>query len=318
MGGGEPSGANSPIIMSAQPGLAADPGSIYLNQWVGDLETRQALFSGAIFIFSELARARSICDFALSVSRETFETDDLETAYHHLSTSDFARLAEAAKRRFTNSDEIKLLLRDFAAELGMDPSRYYFDVPRLRIVPNYDYLHAGVSYAYAPHRDPWYGGPQYQINFWMPVLAISPQQTMALYPSYFFRPVANTSRNFDLEHWVAVERPKAVEHLDAETRLHPLPLEEIDTSAQVRFAGAAANVMMFSGHHLHATIPNRTQRTRFSVDFRFFNVEDVTSSGRGPAKAPDNIDCAATSIDFGMGATFKLDTFASYARSAKA
>ena len=49
------------------------------------------------------------------------------------------------------------MIRDFIVEIGDNPADYLFDVPRMRVVPNYDYLHAGVSYAYKPHRDTWYG-----------------------------------------------------------------------------------------------------------------------------------------------------------------
>lgn len=294
---------------------SAHPVRVYLNQCIGDPDQRRALFAGDIFFFSQLPATRAICDFALEIAREKFDTDTPETAFHHLEVLDFVRRVEATKKRFTNCQESKELLRDFGEQLGIDPAKYYFDPPRIRIVPNYEYLHAGVSYAYAPHRDPWYGGPQYQINFWMPAMAITPDQTMAIYPSYFNRAVRNESNRFNLEHWDNVERPRAVENVTAETRIHPLPLEEMDPRAELRFGGDAGNVMMFSGHHLHATIPNRTQRTRFSVDFRFYHVDDIASNGAGAVKAPENIDSAATSLDYGLGALFKLDTFEPYARA---
>src|ERR671919_680645 len=50
---------------------------------------------------------------------------------------------------------------------------------------------AGVSYAYKPHRDLWYGGPSCQINTWMTVYPIDPSQTIMINPGYFDRPVEN-------------------------------------------------------------------------------------------------------------------------------
>jgi hypothetical protein len=184
-------------------------------------------------------------------------------------------------------------------------------------VPNFDYLHAGVSYAYAPHRDPWYGGPQYQINHWMPVQPIEPSRTMAIYPNYFNRAIKNSSADFDLERWVNVERFKATSNVSKEERVHPLPLEDIDKTAELRLAGDVGNIMIFSGHHLHATIPNQTPVTRFSVDFRFFHIRDLQTNGNDAIRAPQNIDSAATSEDFGISSLFSLDDFSRYAANAR-
>ena len=52
--------------------------------------------------------------------------------------------------------------------------------------------------------------------------------------------------------------------------------------------------MVFSGTHLHATIPNRSSITRFSIDFRLFHVDDIRSKGAGEVRAPANIDSKAT------------------------
>jgi hypothetical protein len=144
----------------------------------------------------------------------------------------------------------------------------------------------------------------------MPVRPICPDQTMALYPDYFRKQVRNSSKDFNLSKWVNEERKKAVDNIDREERVHPLPVEEFDYASGIRFAGNAGDIMVFSGTHLHATVPNHTQVTRFSVDFRFYHMADV--SGRGSLKPPDNIDSEARSADYGLSSCFRLSDFSPF------
>jgi hypothetical protein len=283
---------------------------VYLNQQLTDLERRKEVFQGKLFILSGLSTCTALCDYAAQIAMEQFDSPNPETAFLHMPVETFVRRVEATKNRFTNSLRSKELLREFARETGSDPNDYYFDVPRIRMVPNYKYLHAGVSYAYAPHRDTWYGSPNYQINYWMPVMPIRPDQTMAVYPAYFNRPVKNSSRDFDLARWVNIERKKAVMNITQESRVHPLPVDEIDPEAQVCFGGNKGDIMVFSGTHLHGTMPNNTSVMRISIDFRFFHVDDIV--GKNTVALPPNLDNEAACGDHGANAWFHLDDFSPF------
>jgi hypothetical protein len=283
---------------------------VYLNQQLTDLERRKEVFQGKLFILSGLSACAALCDYALQTVREYFESLHPETSFLDMPVEAFVQRVEATKNKFTNSLRSKELLRDFARETGSDPNDYYFDVPRIRMVPSYNYLHAGVSYAYAPHRDSWYGGPRYQINHWMPVLPIRPDQTMAVYPAYFNRPVKNSSRAFDLSRWVNVERKEAVVNIKKESRVHPLPLEKIDPEAQVCFGGNKADIMVFSGTHLHGTMPNHTSVMRLSIDFRFYHVDDI--AGKNTVTLPADLDNDALCADYGASAWFHLGDFSPF------
>ena len=285
---------------------------IYLNQRLTDRETRRLLFEGKIFIYTGLRACNALCEYALDIAKEIFETPTPEVAFLRIPVEEFVGKAEATKKKFTNSLRSKELIRDYVVQIGSDPREYYFDVPRVRIVPHYQYLHAGVSYAYAPHRDTWYGGPVYQINHWMPVLPITTEQTMALYPGYFKQPLRNSSKDFSLTHWITNERPKASRNIQREERMHPLPLEEVDVASELRIAGSKGDMMVFSGTNLHATIPNHTSVTRFSVDFRLFHIEDV--DGKGDLVLPTNVDSSAASEDYGMSSCFSVDDFSPFQR----
>jgi hypothetical protein len=60
-------------------------------------------------------------------------------------------------------------------------------------------------------------------------------------------------------------------------------------------AGGSGDMTIFFGSHLHATVPNRSERIRYSVDFRIFHSEDLRR--RVGAK---NQDSAAKNVEFGL------------------
>ena len=62
---------------------------------------------------------------------------------------------------------------------------------------------------------------------------------------------------------------------------------------QVRLVPEVGGVMLFSGNQLHSTVPNTSGRTRFSIDFRTVNLDDVLARREAP-----NVDseCTGTSM----------------------
>ncbi|MBB5192262.1 hypothetical protein HNQ50_003003 [Silvimonas terrae] len=250
--------------------------NLYINQLQTKADFRRAIYSGDIFLNTRLQTAQDLCSFAQESITAAFDGEKDHQALHKMMPVEvFVAKVEKLKRQFTNSLRSKELIRSFTEEIGADPREYIFDVPRIRVVPHYDYLHAGVSYAYRPHRDTWYGGVDCQINTWMPVYTIGPDQTMMINPGYFDKPVQNTSRDWSLSNWMSVQRDKARENIREEVRVHPVPLEEIDTASEIRMAGNTGEMIIFSGSHLHGTVPNYTDQTRFSIDFRLIHLDDL-------------------------------------------
>ena len=62
---------------------------------------------------------------------------------------------------------------------------------------------------------------------------------------------------------------------------------------QVRVVPEVGGVMLFSGNQLHSTVPNTSGLTRFSIDFRTVDIDDVQSRREAP-----NFDseCTGTSL----------------------
>lgn len=255
---------------------------------IEDDRRRASVFAGNIHLQTGQAGCLALCRHADTLIREAFGDIEPRRAQHVLAVPDFIQRVGPLKSRFTNEARTKELMQAALLDLGVDPERTYFDLPRLRAVPSGDYLTSGVSYAYKAHRDTWYAHPRALVNFWMPVYGIDQCAAMAMFPAYFDRPVANHSDGFDYADWVAHARFQAASHVRQDTRPHPLPGEPIDMSSEIRIAGRQGDLMVFSGCHLHATAPNSSGLIRFSIDFRTVHDEDVWQ-GRGPA----NIDSQA-------------------------
>ncbi|MCD5996847.1 hypothetical protein KDX38_03725 [Pseudomonas sp. CDFA 602] len=282
--------------------------NLYINQLQKKSSFRSSIYAGDIFLNTDLQAPAKLCAFAKESITAAFDGETDHPALHTLMpVEEFVDKVTRLKGQFTNCLEVKELIQRFVLEIGADPDDYLFDVPRIRVVPNYNYLHAGVSYAYKPHRDTWYGGSSAQINTWMPVYTIDPDQTMMINPEYFSKPVSNTSANWDLADWINVQRPLARENVTEEVRVHPVPLEDISTASEIRIAANAGEIITFSGSHLHGTVPNYTDRTRFSIDFRLIHIGDL-HAGHGA----NNVDSGARDSEAGFKDLFHVSDFSQF------
>ncbi|NUR85077.1 MAG: hypothetical protein HOY71_13415 [Nonomuraea sp.] len=258
-----------------------------------DDERRGRIFKGDLFVYPPAPAICELIDFTRELIAEAFGAADPTTAQHDMPVEEFAAVLAKLKPRFIHHPECKRLLPAVLEERGFDPELTYFDVPRLRTSTSDGYLDSGISYSYHAHRDCWYAAPFNQVNWWFPVFDVVPENVFALHPDYFDRPVRNGSGRYDYDHWVKDERPAAAKHIYSDTRDQPKPEEEVDLSSELRIVAPPGGALLFSGAHLHSTVRNTSGRTRFSIDFRTVNLDDVRS-GRG---AP-NVDatCLGTTL----------------------
>ena len=255
---------------------------------------RQSVYEGNLFLNSPVPSVVALCDFARSLIEEAFPAGDPRLAQFRMPLEEYVNVIAPLKTKFTNDLHTKELLRDVLSEFGYDLEKTYFDVPRLRIATHGGYLTAGVGYAYRPHRDTWYAGSISQVNWWVPIYSLKYEQALIFYPSYFNRPVRNSSNEFDYDEWCRVGRQQAISQIEVDTRKHPLALEEIPAEAELRLVCDAAAAISFSCGQLHATAPNTSGLTRFSLDFRTIHLDDFLSG-----KGAHNIDAAATGTTAG-------------------
>jgi hypothetical protein len=122
---------------------------------------------------------------------------------------------------------------------------------------------------------------------------------MAFHPGYWDKPLKNGSREFNYYEWNNVGRKTAATQIKTDTRKQPKPEEEVELYPQVRFIPPAGGVIIFAAAQLHSTVPNTAGLSRYSIDFRTVNIDDVKSHS-----GAHNLDseCTGTSLrDFMRG-----------------
>ncbi|MGS2642728.1 hypothetical protein [Streptosporangium sp. LJ11] len=267
--------------------------TVFSNSVVDDDTRREQLYQGQVFVYSATPASAQLAAFARELIAEAFGERDPETAQFDMPVEEFADLLARLKPRFIHHPRCKELLPAVLAELGCDLDRTYFDVPRLRTSTSHDYLTSGISYAFHPHRDCWYSAPFNQLNWWIPVYEVVPENVMAFHPQYFGSPVRNGSARYDYAEWNRTSRLTAAQHVRGDTRDQPRPEEAVVLDPQVRVVPEPGGVMVFSGAQLHSTVPNTSGRTRFSIDFRTVHIDDVRT--RRGARNVD-AECTGTTL----------------------
>jgi ectoine hydroxylase-related dioxygenase (phytanoyl-CoA dioxygenase family) len=157
-----------------------------------------------------------------------------------------------------------------------------------------NYLTSGFAYAWHPHRDTWYSAPPNQINWWIPIYDFQSDNAMAFHPQYWNRRVQNDSKGYDYYQANKFFRGAALsQYVKSDPRALPKATEPIALDPQVRLVCPAGGLILFSGAQLHSTVPNTSGKTRFSIDFRVVNADDVAAK-RGAPKVDE--ECTGTSL----------------------
>jgi hypothetical protein len=261
------------------------------------------MYSGQVLVYGAAPASLALVQHARDLIAEAFGPIDPQTAQHHMPVEEFAALLAELKPKFIHHATSKERIRELLGYHGCNLDRTYFDVPRLRTSTSDDYLTAGISYAFHPHRDTWYSAPFSQLNWWIPIYPVVPENVMAFHPQYWSNPVRNGSRRYNYYEWNRTSRQTAAQHIKTDMRDQPKPEEPVQLEPHVRVIPEAGGVMLFSGNQLHSTVPNPSGRTRFSIDFRTINIDDVMSRTEAP-----NVDseCTGTSLrDFLRASDFE-------------
>ncbi|MGH3639580.1 MAG: hypothetical protein ACRDUX_11190 [Mycobacterium sp.] len=242
------------------------PLAVQVDQPVGDRLQRAQMYDGTINITTPTPSSLALAMFARELIGEEFGGRDPELAQFDLPVAEYAAILAELKSQFIRHPKSKRLVQDLLVERGCDPAATYFDKPRLGISTSDDYLGTGIAYAWHPYRDTWCSAPLAQLNHWMPVYDVTEDNAVALHPEYFNRAVANDSAVYDHSQWNDVH---------AGTRPVPGPTEPVDLLSSTVFVAPVGGMLQYSGHHLHSDVPNDSGRTRFSVDFRTVDVDDI-------------------------------------------
>jgi len=247
---------------------------VLIEPGLSDEQRRSAIYAGDTLFYLPGRHSKAFIDFSWDVVKEAFGSLDPTQAQFELPVERFVDIIAPLKTRFCHHPMAKPLLRALLEERGCDPDQTYMDLPKLRIVTHGGYLTSGVGYAYKAHRDTWYACPPAQLNWWTPITPVMERCAFVLHPRYFDRKVPNNSHEFDAYKWNAEGRRQAAQYISTDPRPHPHLQEARDLDWQV-LIGDPGSLIVFSAQHLHATVPNDAGRTRFSIDFRTVNRQDI-------------------------------------------
>lgn len=262
--------------------------NVFIDSDMSDDERRERLYAGDIFLFTPTPASLELVNLGRRMLEEAFSPLDPRSIHHLKTAEEVAATLSVLKPAFIHHPECKRLLPQVMAERGADLEKLYFDVPRMRSAYPSHFLSSGIAYAFHPHRDTWYSAPQCQLNWWLPIYSVDPNNGMGFYPRHFAEPVANNSEIYNYYEWNTKNRASAAQHVKSDTREQPKPQGPVD-AINLRYVPPPGGLILFSGAQLHETVANTTDVARYSIDFRTVHVDDVRAKHGAP-----NIDAKST------------------------
>jgi hypothetical protein len=268
--------------------------SVFTDTKMSDDQRRDRLYQGQLFVYNACAPSLAFCDFARGMIREAFGSLDPETAQYEMPVEKYAAVLAELKPKFIHHPDSKEYIQQILKELGCNLNETYFDVPRMRSSTSDDYLTSGIAYAFHPHRDTWYSAPLCQLNFWIPIFQIVPENAMAFHPRYWSEGVRNGSAEYNYAEWNRTSRQTAAQHIKSDTRKQPKAEEPMELDPQIRLIPPPGGIILFSGAQMHSSVPNNSGKTRFSIDFRTVHLGDARDRRGAP-----NVDSRCTGTTMG-------------------
>lgn len=254
-------------------------------------ERNEWLYAGTILVFRGFGAVAELVDCLAAHCREHLG-DDPESAHERLPEEAVNEAAETLRRAVLADPAVAERLNRALAAIGMDLEANYGDGLKQRVQMAHSRSGRRMVSPLGAHRDTWGSNVMAQVNWWAPVFPTTPERTIALFPSRFDRAVANDSEGWDFAE--LVRRIKS-QGANADYPLLPLATESLPREEALPISLVPGDLMCFSGAHLHASVPNTTDRTRLSFETRTVNGADAWA-GRG---AP-NVDGAAVRTTWHM------------------
>ncbi|RSK48982.1 hypothetical protein [Hymenobacter rigui] len=263
--------------------------TLFINPALSDDERRKRLFDGQICVYPPGPASLALVEFARLMIEEAFGELDPVTAQHQLTAPEYECLLNSFKPAFINHARSKQLVQAILLEMGCDPEKTYFDVPRMRTATSNQFLSRGIAYSFEAHRDTWFSGPLCQVNWWFPIYEHESGNTMAFHPEYWAQAIPNGSEGYNCHEWYNEGARLAQNPGVPDRRQRPQPVQALRLDPQVRVISPVGGITVFSAAQMHSTVPNHTGKTRFSIDFRTVNLDDLQAHCGAP-----NYDSACT------------------------
>jgi hypothetical protein len=241
-----------------------------------DRERNDALYAGKLLVFRGFTEVAVLVESLADWARD-FLGEDPQAVHTRWAEADLNERADQLQRAVRKDPQMRERLRAALAAVGMDPTGNYEDGLKLRVQMAHSRSGRRRVSPLGAHRDTWGTRVLSQVNWWAPVFPTNGERTLAFYPSRFRTPVANDSTGWDFAELL---RRLRVEGPEPDYPLLPLATEALAEAEALAVSLLPGDLLAFSGAHLHASVPNRTDRTRISWEVRTVTAADQRA-GRG-------------------------------------
>lgn len=226
------------------------------------------IYKGEIFLFPNAWKQTNdlLCELEFQLINELgmkfFSAEFILSQDRHFHKISLVR------EKLYNSKNWFNLTKSFLFELGFLHNEWIFDYPRVRAIVTEMNRSPLAKSAYYIHRDTWYGNSESQINIWIPLCDITKQNGFAFYLNYFSKPIPNDSNQFKYEDWKSLGSYQS----NNLNKIFPKSKISLSNEEATYFECPKGGILVFSASHLHATLPNLTDQTRYSLDLRVVNL----------------------------------------------
>lgn len=265
--------------------------AIFIDPQQSSSDLRQTLYDGHLVILTRMPSVAAFVNHAREQLTDLFKPYEPERAHEHFDKPEMARMLGVWKPRFIHSKVSEGLVRNIIREAGLSDDTTYYDVPKPRTAFPSGHLTTGIAYAFPWHRDVWYSAPAQQVNWWLPVYRVRQDNAMTFDLQKFDQAVPNSSGDFDY-YDNNLARLTTASSVTREAQRRPAAVDH-RAASDLPILPAPGQVLLFSGAQLHATIPNTSGRSRFSIDFRTVDVTDLEDRRGAPVV---DARCTGTAI----------------------
>ncbi|WP_325894863.1 hypothetical protein [Grimontia sp. NTOU-MAR1] len=246
-----------------------------------ETQRSERLFQGELLLFQKQEAISPLLSQARDIINHHFAVSDPELAYLTLTPEQYLERANAAQEAFKQSQAVKDSISALLQACGVNLDDNYIDQRVLRIVPCLESFDKGNNASLRHHRDTWGANIYCQQNWWLPVFQLETARGIAFYPEYWDKPVANTTDTWSFSAFLQARKANPT-NIKVPYPSSPQATEMVDESMRFCPVIQPGEILCFSSAHLHASRINRTNKIRFSVEWRTINKKDILAHRSAP------------------------------------
>ncbi len=254
---------------------------IHLDKPICDKQRAELLFSSHLLIYTHSQSMIELLELTKVLLAKYFGKLDPVHAQQTLTKEQFLNAVSQAQLAFQQSNHMRQLFFNVLSECGVSLSQCYYDHFPLRVVP-FKQQHAGIQRsAIGHHRDTWGSNIHCQQNWWAPIFNLTEERTIAFYPDYWEKPIANTTKTWCFEQY---KKSRSLTK-SGQNNIYPsapVTTAKVDENNIVKVLLQPGEILNFSSAHLHASVPNSSNKTRYSIEMRTLNTADLRRKIQAP------------------------------------